>query len=259
MRVGGKVCLVTGGASGIGAALCRRFAAEGAEAVVVIDRDAGGAASVAEEVGGYALACDVGSEPEVRAMVAAATDRHGRIDLLCNNAGVCNDHPNFLTGPLDAWHRQWSVNVLGHVHTVRAVLPGMLERGQGHLLQVASIAGILSSPGAPAYAATKHAAVGFAEWLSFTYGGRGIHVYLLCPLGVDTPMLAATPPRLREASGPPATPEQLAQTVIDAFDQECFLTYSDPNAATYVARKNNDLERWLAGMRRFGEDYEEGR
>ena len=251
MRVAGKVCLVTGGASGIGAALSRRFAAEGAEAVVVVDRDGDGSAAVAGEVGGLGLTCDVGSEPGVRAAVGVALDRYGRIDLLCNNAGVCNDHPDFLDGPLDAWSQQWSVNVLGHVHMARAVLPGMLERGEGHLLQVASIAGILSSPGAPAYAATKHAAVGLAEWLSITYGGQGIHVYLLCPLGVDTPMLAATPPELREASGPPSTPEQVAQNVIDAFAEERFLTYSDPNAARYVARRNDDLERWLAGMRRF--------
>jgi len=251
MRVSGKVCLVTGGASGIGAALCRRFAAEGAEGVVVVDRDADGAGAVAAEIGGQALACDVSSEPDVRSMVEAATDRYGRIDLLCNNAGICNDHPDFLHGPLDAWSQQWSVNVLGHVHTARAVLPQMLERGEGHLLQVASIAGILNAPGTPAYSATKHAAVGFAEWLSFTYGGRGIRVYLLCPLGVETPMLANTPPELRAASGPPASAEQVAQNVIDAFADERFLTYTDPDAATYVARKNDDLERWLSGMRRF--------
>lgn len=259
MRVAGKVCLVTGGASGIGAALCRRFAWDGAEAVVVVDRDTEGAGTVAKEVRGLALTCDVTSEQQVRAMVAAATDRYGRVDLLCNNAGVCNDHPDFVNGPLDAWAQQWSVNVMGHVHTTRAVLPQMLDRGEGYLLQVASIAGILNAPGTPAYAATKHAAVGLAEWLSFTYGGRGIRVYLLCPLGVDTPMLASTPRELRAAGGPPATPEDVAQSVLDAFEQERFLTYSDPKAAKYVARKNDDLEQWLAGMRRFGTTAQEDR
>lgn len=250
MRVQDRVCVVTGGASGIGASLARRFAADGAAAVVVVDRNAEGAAAVAAEIGGTAIACDLGVQAEVEAMVARVRAEHGRIDVLCNNAGIANDQ-DFLTGSLDPWDQQWRVNVLSHVWAVRAVLPEMLERGEGYIQHTASMAGILTSHGAAAYAATKHAVVGLAEWLSITYHERGIRVFLLAPLGVDTPMLDTDSAFARQAAGPLRQPEEVAQQVVDAFEEERFLILTDPIAQEWMARKTGDLERWLRGMRRM--------
>jgi NAD(P)-dependent dehydrogenase (short-subunit alcohol dehydrogenase family) len=250
MRVAGKVCVVTGGASGIGAALCRRFAAEDAAAVVVVDRNVDGAEAVATQVGGTAIGCDLGVQAEVEAMVAAARAKHGRIDVLCNNAGIANDQ-DFLTGSLDPWDQQWRVNVMSHVWAVRAALPEMLVRGEGYLQHTASMAGILTSHGAAAYAATKHAVVGLAEWLSITYHDQGIRVFLLAPLGVDTPMLDTGSAFAQQAVGPIRQPEEVAGRVVDAFDEERFLVLTDPIAEEWMNRKAADLERWLRGMRRM--------
>ena len=250
MRVTDRICVVTGGASGIGAALCRRFAAEGAAGIAVVDRNAEGAAAVAEEVGGIAHSCDLGVEAKVDAMVAAVMERYGRIDVLCNNAGIANDQ-DFLEGSIEPWNQQWAVNVMAHVYAVRAVLPQMLERGDGVVQHTASMAGILTTHGAAAYAATKHAVVGLAEWLSITYGHRGIKVFLLAPLGVDTPMLDTSSEFARTAAGPIRTAEEVASQVVEAFDEERFLILTDPIAGEWMRRKSEDLERWLEGMRRL--------
>lgn len=255
MRVTGKVCVVTGGASGIGKALCERFAAEGAEGVVVVDRDAAGARAVADAVGGLAAPCDVGVEAQVNEVLAAANERYGRIDVLCNNAGIANDE-DFLEGGLEPWAQQWAVNVMSHVYAVRAVLPQMLERGEGAIQHTASMAGILTSHGAAAYAATKHAVVGLAEWLSITYGHRGIQVFLLAPLGVDTPMLDTSSEFARQAAGPIRTPAEVAGQVVDAFEAERFLVLTDPVAGEWMRRKSEDLDRWLEGMRRLQDRLE---
>ncbi len=250
MKVDGKICVVTGGASGIGAALVKRFAADGAAGIVVVDRNAEGAAEVARSVGGLAHACDLGVEAEVNAMVAAAFERYGRVDVLCNNAGIANDQ-DFLEGTIEPWGQQWAVNVMSHVYAVRAVLPSMLERGEGYLQHTASMAGILTTHGAAAYASTKHAVVGLAEWLSITYGHRGIGVHLLAPLGVDTPMLDTTSDFAKTAAGPIRTADEVAGQVVDAFDEGRFLVLTDPIAAEWMRRKSDDLERWLEGMRRL--------
>ena len=250
MRVQGKVCVVTGAASGIGRALAHRFAAEGAEAVVVVDRNAEGSAAVAAEIAGTAITCDLGVQADVEAMVAQAVARHGRIDVLCNNAGIANDQ-DFLTGSVDPWDQQWRVNVMSHVWAVRAVLPAMLARGEGYIQHTASMAGIFTSHGSAAYASTKHAVVGLAEWLSITYHDQGIRVFLLAPLGVDTPMLDTDSEFARQAAGPLRQPEEVAQQVVDAFDEERFLILTDPVAQEWMARKTGDLERWLRGMRRM--------
>lgn len=255
MDVTGKVCVVTGGASGIGKALCERFAAAGAAGVVVVDRNAEGAAAVAESVGGLSVSCDLGAQAEVDAMVATANERYGRIDVLCNNAGIANDE-DFLEGSVEPWAQQWAVNVMSHVHAVRAVLPQMLERGEGALQHTASMAGILTSHGAAAYAATKHAVVGLAEWLSITYGHKGIKVFLLAPLGVDTPMLDTSSDFARQAAGPIRTPEEVAGQVLDAFAAERFLVLTDEVAAEWMRRKAEDLDRWLEGMRRLQDKLE---
>lgn len=247
-----KVCIVTGGGSGIGAALCRAMMADGAAGVAVVDRNLPAAQEIATELGSAAVAigCDVGDEAAVNAMVDAVMDRFGRIDVLCNNAGIANDG-DILATPIAVWDQQWQVNLMAHVYAVRAVLPHMVERGSGIIQHTASMAGILTSHGACTYATTKHAVVGLAEWLSISYHDRGIRVHLLAPLGVNTPMLDTSSDFARNAAGPIREPEEVARQVLDAFAEERFLVLTDPVAQTWMERKVSDMDRWLVGMRRL--------
>ena len=189
MDITDKVVVVTGGASGIGAAMARQFAVEGAAGIAVIDKDAGGAAAVAKEVGGTAFELDVSDDVATTTVFAAIEDEFSRVDIVCLNAGIATagsvDEPN------EVWDLTWQVNVMAHVYAARCVLPGMLERGSGYLVHTASAAGLLTNIGAAPYAVTKHAVVALAEWLAVTYGDRGIGVSALCPQFVDTPMLDA--------------------------------------------------------------------
>ena len=247
-----KVCIVTGGGSGIGAALCRAMMADGAAGVAVVVRNLPAAQEIATELGSAAVAigCDVGDEAAVNAMVDAVMDRFGRIDVLCNNAGIANDG-DILATPIAVWDQQWQVNLMAHVYAVRAVLPHMVERGSGIIQHTASMAGILTSHGACTYATTKHAVVGLAEWLSISYHDRGIRVHLLAPLGVNTPMLDTSSDFARNAAGPIREPEEVARQVLDAFAEERFLVLTDPVAQTWMERKVSDIDRWLVGMRRL--------
>ena len=246
MQLCDKVIVVTGGAGGIGAALCRRFAAEGARSVVVADRDAEGARRVAAECGGLAIAADVTSEPEVVALVEQATATYGPIDLFCSNAGIITAGGVEL--PDAQWQRIWDVNVMAHIYAARAVLPGMLARGAGYLLQTASAAGLLTQIGSAPYAVTKHAAVALAEWLAITYGGAGIKVSCLCPQGVSTEMLnqasGGIADLLRETA---MTPEAVADAVVAALAEERFLILPHPEVAEYFRRKASDHEPLAAG------------
>jgi NAD(P)-dependent dehydrogenase (short-subunit alcohol dehydrogenase family) len=255
-----KVVVVTGGGSGIGAAMARRFAVEGARAVVVADLRQAGAAEVAAEVEragatGLATVTDVAAEPEVRALVDQVLERFERVDLFCSNAGVAFGRG--LDASTDDWQRSWSVNVLAHVYAARAVLPAMLARGYGYLLQTCSAAGLLTNPGDAPYTLSKHAAVGFAEWLSVTYGDQGIRVSALCPQGVRTNMLLGgleegnPAARAVAAAGELLEPEQVADAVVEGLAAERFLILPHPEVATYLRRKATDPDRWLAGVRRL--------
>ncbi len=252
MQVTDRVCVVTGGGSGIGKALCERFVADGARKVVVVDRAAENARAVAEAIGGQAEVVDVGIAEEITDMLERVEREHGPIDVLCNNAGIASGGDPLNT-PIDEWQRQWDINLMSHVHAVRAVLPGMLARGEGHIQHTASMAGILTSHGNAPYATSKHAVVGLAEWLSITYHDKGIRVYLLAPLGVRTPMLgsAADSEWARSAAGPLKTPEEVAQQVTDAFAEERFLILTDPIAQEWMEFKTKDPEKWLRGMRKL--------
>lgn len=256
MKLQDRVVVVTGGASGIGSAMCRRFAQEGARGIVVADLNRDGAVQVAEEIGGLAVTVNVGLEEEINRLVREAEKRYGPIDLFCSNAGILTGGDPLST-PLKVWQEQWQVNLMAHVYAVRAVLPGMLDRGEGYLLHTASMAGILTSQGNLPYAVTKHAVVGLAEWLSITYGHRGIRVSCLCPLGVRTPMLGDTSNDAATAAlGMIREPEEVAQMVIDGLAEERFLILTDSIAQEWMERKTHDLERWLRGMRRLQEKIE---
>jgi NAD(P)-dependent dehydrogenase (short-subunit alcohol dehydrogenase family) len=250
MQITDKVIVVTGGANGIGEALCRRFAAEGAREVVVADLDGTRAQAVADEIRGLAVQTDVSSESDVQRLVQTTIERFGPIDLFCSNAGVgC---AGSVDAPDQDWEQSWRVNVMAHVYGARAVLPSMLERGSGYLLQTVSAAGLLSQIGSAPYSATKHAALGLAEWLSITYGDRGIKVSALCPMGVRTNML-----RKAEFGGgsflleTALEPAQVADHVVRGLAEEKFLILPHPEVAEFFARRGSDHERWLRGMRRL--------
>lgn len=244
MDLDGKIAVVTGAASGIGAAMSARFAAEGAT-VIRADRVAGPQVRV----------CDVTDESAVRSLVDEVLADHGRIDLFCSNAGIATGVG--LDDPDDSWHAAFEVNVMAHVYAARAVLPSMVERGSGWLLNTASAAGLLTSPGDAPYTVSKHGAVALAEWLAVTYGDRGIGVSVLCPMGVATPLLmeplAAGEPGAQAvaASGDIVSADYVAETVVSGLREERFLILPHPEVGTFWAQKASDPDRWLAGMRRL--------
>jgi len=250
MNANGKVIVVTGGANGIGRALCRRFAVEKPRGIVVADIDSAGAEGVAGEVGGLAVRTDVAVEEDFRRLVQRATQSYGPIDLFCSNAGIS------VTGGVetsdDDWERMWAVNVRSHIFAARAVLPGMLARGGGYLLQTISAAGLLTQIGSASYAVTKHAALALAEWIAVTHGDAGIKVSCLCPQGVRTNMLLrgelSAASFLLESA---IEPEAVAEAVIKGLAEERFLILPHPEVAEYFRRKGEDYDRWLRGMRRL--------
>jgi NAD(P)-dependent dehydrogenase (short-subunit alcohol dehydrogenase family) len=249
MNIAGKVVIVTGGAGGIGRALCRRFAADGAKAIVVADIDRVGAERVASEIGGLAIETDVTRESDVRRLVDCALGEHGQIDLFCSNAGIAVDGDEHTA---DAeWQRCWDVNVMAHVLASRAVLPSMLARGEGYLLQTVSAAGLLTHPHSATYAVTKHASLAFAEWLSIQYGDRGVTVSALCPQGVRTNMLSRAGERAAFLLEGALEPEQVADAVVHGLADERFLILPHPEVAEYFLRKAGDYDRWLRGMRKL--------
>jgi NAD(P)-dependent dehydrogenase (short-subunit alcohol dehydrogenase family) len=257
MKLRGKVAVVTGGASGIGRAMCRRFLAEGARAVVVADLNGSAAAAVANEIGGVAFEVNVARDGDLERLVRDVIAKFGGIDLFCSNAGIMVEGgPE--TGGAD-WQRIWEINVMGHVFAARAVLPGMLERGEGYLLQTVSAAGLLTLIGSAPYSVTKHAALGFAEWLSITYGDRGIRVSAICPQGVRTGMLldSDTGPA-NFLRGTAVEPEDVADVVIRGLEEEKFLILPHPEVEEYFRHKANDYERWLLGMRKLQAGMEAG-
>jgi NAD(P)-dependent dehydrogenase (short-subunit alcohol dehydrogenase family) len=259
MQVKDKVVVVTGAASGIGRALCERFAKEGARAVVASDVDTVGMAETLARMGdgtqGVGIPCDVGDEESVNKLVQETLKRFEHIDLFCANAGIFTAGGEEVS--TEAWQKIWDVNVMSHVFASRAVLPGMLERGEGYLLNTSSAAGLLSQVGSAPYSVTKHAAIGFAEWLSITYGKRGIKVSALCPQAVRTAMTAGSEGGGVAGLDGMLEPEQLADSVIATLAEERFLVLPHPEVLTYMRRKTEDYDRWLGGMRRLQERFED--
>ncbi|MCP4628753.1 MAG: SDR family oxidoreductase [bacterium] len=260
MQIKDKVVVVTGGASGIGAALCRRFQREGARAVVVADLDGDGARQVAEEIGGLGLKTDVAVEADIVRLVQETQNQCGPIDLFCSNAGVAyGDEPGGTAAGCsnENWQKAWNINVMAHVYAARAVLPGMIARGAGYLLNTVSAAGLLNQIGSAPYSTTKHAAIGFAESLAITHGDDGIKVSVICPQAVATPMLGDF-----ENGGPQGVdgiiaPEDVAESVIQGLARESFLILPHEEVRLYMQRKTSDYDRWLKGMRRLRQSFAE--
>jgi len=254
MKVTDKVVVVTGGASGIGRAFCRRFAQEGAKGVTVVDINENGAKDVADEIRGLALKCDVSKEDDIINVVKRTEEKFGPVDLFCSNAGIS------IRGGLElsneSWQKMWGVHVMAHVYAARAVIPGMVKRGGGYLLNTASAAGLLNTIATPCYAATKHAAVALAENIAIMYGDQGIRVSVVCPQAVRSGMtrevasVASVDGRIE--------PEAVADLVIEALADERFLILPHPEVKTYLDRKTSDYDRWLAGMRRLRSRYLQG-
>lgn len=264
MIVEGSVAIVTGGSGGIGSALAQRLLEHGAS-VVVTDLGAERVAQTVAALEPFApgrvagLAGDCSDEQHVRAVIDLATERFGPVDLYAANAGVG------LGQGLDSSEHDWDtsidVNVLAHVRAARLLTPGWLERGRGYFLSTASAAGLLTQIGSPTYSVTKHAAVGFAEWMSVTYGSRGIAVSCLCPMGVNTDMLnggaesddetARMGARAVTDAGGVLEPLEVADIVIKAIGTEQFLILPHPEVLEFYRRKGSDYDRWLSGMRRY--------
>jgi NAD(P)-dependent dehydrogenase (short-subunit alcohol dehydrogenase family) len=247
--VAGAGVVVTGGGSGIGAALCRRFAAEGAR-VVVNDLNGPAARAVADDCGGLAVAGDAASEEGVAALIAAARAELGEVDLYCANAGIArNGGPE---APESAWEDSWQVNVMAHVRAARLLTPAWLERGSGHLICTVSAAGLLAMVGTAPYSVTKHAALAFAEWMALTYRHRGLTVQAICPQGVRTGMLDGSDPVAEKVLGDSVIqPEAVADAVIEAMADGRFLILPHPEVAAMYAGRAADPDRWLGGMNKL--------
>lgn len=248
MKIQDAVCVITGGSGGIGKAMAAAFLEAGARAVVLADLDASAVQHAATELNCEGRVCNVTDESDIVDLVRHCESRYGRIDLFCSNAGAGGE--GVLTDAENAvWQLQWELHVMSHVYAARAVLPGMLERGQGYLLNTASAAGLLAALGSGPYSVTKAAAVKLAEFIAITHGDDGIGVSVLCPQGVNTAM---APRSLGDGQTDGIIePEALAQTVLEALEAERFHVLPHPEVEDYVRRKGDDIDRWLHGMRRL--------
>lgn len=249
MEIANRICVVTGGAGGIGAALARRFLTAGARGVAIADRDAERLAVTAAELGALAVPCDVSRESELQALVERVEQTLGPIDVFCSNAGIAR------LGEEDApdaeWQLNWDIHVMAHVYAVRAVAPRMVARGGGYLVHTASAAGLLSHIQSATYSVTKHAAVAFAEWVSIKYRHQGIRVSVLAPQAVRTPMIARADGAAVASVDGLIEPETLADCVVEAMARESFLILPHPEVRDYLLRKTADVDRWLEGMNRW--------
>jgi NAD(P)-dependent dehydrogenase (short-subunit alcohol dehydrogenase family) len=260
-----KLAVVTGGGHGIGRALCRRLARDGAR-VVVVDIEGDAANTVAAEIGGIARQLDVSDDAAIKNLVDEVEAEFGPIDMFISNAGVgygdgCSGAISAEGGmnPIDdRWSISWNVNVMAQVYAARAVIPGMLERGDGYIVNIASAAGLLSQIGDAAYSATKHASVGFTESLAINYGDDGIKVSVVCPQAVATRMIGMADDSNATEGGFNGNevdgilkPEEVADIIIEQALAGRFMILTHPQVTTYIQRKTGDYDRWIAGMRKF--------
>ena len=254
MQIKDKRVVVTGAASGIGKALCEAFKNADAKSVVCVDMNIEGASKTADDVDGLAIQANVGKEEDIINVIKESNDYSGGVDIFCSNAGIGGVHGFFEVQTSD-WQNIWEVNVQSHIFAAKHVLPQMLDRGEGYLMNTASAAGLLTQIGSAGYSVTKAAAVSFAEWIKITYGSKGIGVSCLCPQAVRTAMTA-------QGAGVAGVDGMIeadvaAEDVIDAIEKERFLVTPHAEVLEYVSRKGNDRDRWISGMQRLQERYED--
>ena len=254
MEINNKRVVVTGAASGIGKALCEAFQETEVQSIVCVDVNLDGAKETADSVGGIAVQANVGQEPDIISVIEQANSLSGGIDIFCSNAGI-GGVPGFFEVETGDWQNIWEVNVQSHIFAAKHVLPQMLDRGEGYLMSTASAAGLLTQIGSAGYSVTKAAAVSFAEWIKITYGSKGIGVSCLCPQAVRTAMTA-------QGAGVAGVdgmmePEDVANDVLDAIEKNRFLVTPHAEVLEYVSRKGNDRDRWISGMQRLQERYED--
>ena len=255
MELQDRVTVITGGSGGIGLSMAKAFLAEGARAIMLADLNEEAVAAAARELGCDGMACDVTDEEQIQAVVAATIEKHGQIDLFCSNAGAGGEG-TLTDASNEVWQRQWELHVMSHLYAARAVLPGMLERGDGYLLNTASAAGLLAALGSGPYTVTKGAAVKLAEFIAINHGDEGIKVSVLCPQGVNTAM---APRSLGDGQTDGIIePDELARTVVDCIREERFHVLPHPEVEEYVRRKGDNIDRWLYGMRRLRRQSLEG-
>tara|TARA_B000000609_G_scaffold28221_1_gene18858 strand:+ start:468 stop:1250 length:783 start_codon:yes stop_codon:yes gene_type:complete len=254
MQIKDKRVVVTGAASGIGKALCEAFKNADAKSVVCVDMNIEGASETANDIDGLAIQANVGKEEDIINVIKESNDYSGGVDIFCSNAGIGGVHGFFEVQTSD-WQNIWEVNVQSHIFAAKHVLPQMLDRGEGYLMNTASAAGLLTQIGSAGYSVTKAAAVSFAEWIKITYGSKGIGVSCLCPQAVRTAMTA-------QGAGVAGVDGMIeadvaAEDVIDAIEKERFLVTPHAEVLEYVSRKGNDRDRWISGMQRLQERYED--
>jgi NAD(P)-dependent dehydrogenase (short-subunit alcohol dehydrogenase family) len=254
MEIKNKRVVVTGAASGIGKALCEAFQETEVQSIVCVDVNLDGAKETADSVGGIAVQANVGQELDIISVIEQANSLSGGIDIFCSNAGI-GGVPGFFEVETGDWQNIWEVNVQSHIFAAKHVLPQMLDRGEGYLMSTASAAGLLTQIGSAGYSVTKAAAVSFAEWIKITYGSKGIGVSCLCPQAVRTAMTA-------QGAGVAGVdgmmePEDVANDVLDAIEKNRFLVTPHAEVLEYVSRKGNDRDRWISGMQRLQERYED--
>jgi NAD(P)-dependent dehydrogenase (short-subunit alcohol dehydrogenase family) len=252
MELVDRIVVITGAASGIGRAMARRFVKEGTKLVVCADYNGDGVRAVAEEVGGVAFEVDVSKEAGIQNLIETVEADHGPIDLFCSNAGI--GVAGGMEVANDEWQRIWDINLMAHVYAARHLVPKMIERGGGYLLNTASAAGLLSQIGSAPYAVTKHAAVSLAEWLAITHGEQGIKVSVLCPQSVRTAMTAGQEDGVAAINGM-MEPEDVAEECLRTIQAEQFLVLPHKEVLTYMRRKTEDYDRWISGMQRLNQQY----
>lgn len=252
MQVNNKVVVITGAGSGIGRALAEKFASEGAAKIICVDINGANAEETADKIGGVAMTCDVSKDAEIQRVIDDTENTYGAIDLFCSNAGIGMGESE--QSPDSDWQTSWEVNVMSHVYAARHLVPRMLARGGGYFMNTSSAAGLLNQIGSATYGVTKHAAIGFGEWLALTYAHQGIKVSMLCPQAVRTAMTDSgkdTQNVRAAATDGMLEPDVVADIVVDGLNEERFLILPHPEVETYMQRKTGDYDRWIHGMNKL--------
>ncbi len=251
MNVENKTIIITGAARGIGAAMARCFYKKGAK-LILGDIDSGGVEAIAKSVDGFGIYCDVTKETDIQKLVSLANEKFGPVDIFISNAGIAfGEGAHAASASNQQWQTSWEIHVMAHVYASRAVLPSMIERGEGYLVQIASAAGLLNQIGDAAYSTTKHAAIGFAEALAITHGKQGIKVSVVCPQYVATQMTGYDKNNTDSTKPSILSTEVVAQSVLEGIQKEQFLILTHPEVAQFMNHKAADYERWLGGMRKL--------